>query len=97
MGLMDLSAGDLSGLIAQRKLAPSELMATCLDHIAAVNPAVNAVVSLRDQDALMAEVGALQPDTELQDMLETAAYAPPGSIRRPDPVARSDYEAWQPE
>lgn len=26
-----------------------------------------------------------------------AAYAPPGSIRRPDPVARADYEAWQPE
>ena len=27
----------------------------------------------------------------------TAAYAPPGSIRRSDPVARRDYEAWQPE
>ena len=26
-----------------------------------------------------------------------AAYAPAGSIRRPDPVARTDYEAWQPE
>lgn len=26
-----------------------------------------------------------------------AAYAPPGSIRRAEPVARSDYEAWQPE
>ena len=26
-----------------------------------------------------------------------AAYAPPGSIRRPVPVARADYEAWQPE
>ena len=26
-----------------------------------------------------------------------AAYAPPGSIRRPAPVARADYEAWQPE
>ena len=26
-----------------------------------------------------------------------AAYVPPGSIRRADPVARSDYEAWQPE
>lgn len=26
-----------------------------------------------------------------------AAYAPTGSIRRPAPVARSDYEAWQPE
>ena len=26
-----------------------------------------------------------------------AAYAPEGSIRRADPVARSDYEAWSPE
>ena len=25
------------------------------------------------------------------------AYAPPGSIRRPEPVERKDYEAWQPE
>ncbi|MGP3696125.1 NADH:ubiquinone oxidoreductase subunit NDUFA12 [Rhodobacter sp. NSM] len=25
------------------------------------------------------------------------AYAPPGSIRRTEPVARRDYEAWQPE
>ena len=25
------------------------------------------------------------------------AYAPPGSIRRPEPVKRTDYEAWQPE
>lgn len=25
------------------------------------------------------------------------AYAPPGSIRRTAPAARSDYEAWQPE
>lgn len=27
----------------------------------------------------------------------TLAYVPPGSIRRPDPVDRRDYEAWQPE
>ncbi len=26
-----------------------------------------------------------------------AAYAPPGSIRRPEPVERKDYEAWTPE
>lgn len=26
-----------------------------------------------------------------------AAYAPTGSIRRAEPVARRDYEAWQPE
>lgn len=25
------------------------------------------------------------------------AYAPVGSIRRPDPTPRSDYEAWSPE
>lgn len=25
------------------------------------------------------------------------AYAPAGSLRRPDPVDRRDYEAWQPE
>jgi NADH:ubiquinone oxidoreductase subunit len=27
----------------------------------------------------------------------SAAYVPPGSILRPEPVARRDYEAWQPE
>ncbi|QUS35549.1 NADH:ubiquinone oxidoreductase subunit NDUFA12 [Falsirhodobacter algicola] len=26
-----------------------------------------------------------------------AAYAPAGSLRRVEPVARRDYEAWQPE
>ncbi len=26
-----------------------------------------------------------------------AAYAPAGSIRRPKPIERRDYEAWQPE
>ena len=26
-----------------------------------------------------------------------AAYAPPGSIRRPEPLERTDYEAWTPE
>lgn len=25
------------------------------------------------------------------------AYAPAGSLRRPDPVERQDYEAWSPE
>jgi NADH:ubiquinone oxidoreductase subunit len=26
-----------------------------------------------------------------------AAWVPPGSIRRPEPVTRRDYEAWSPE
>ena len=55
MGLIDLSASDLSRRIAARKVAPSEVMAAHLDRIDAVNGAVNAVVSLRDRDALLAE------------------------------------------
>ena len=55
MRLSDHSASDLSRMIAGRKVAPSEVMADHLDRIAAVNPDVNAVVSLRDPDALMAE------------------------------------------
>ncbi len=55
MSLADLSASDLARLIAARKAAPSEVMADHLDRIEAANPAINAVVSLRDRDALMAE------------------------------------------
>ena len=55
MELTDLSATKLSALISQRELAPSELMAACLKRVAAVNPALNAVISLRNPDELMAE------------------------------------------
>lgn len=58
MGLTDLSASDLSRLVAAREVAPSEIMAAFLERIGRVNPAVNAVVSLRDGDALMAEARA---------------------------------------
>lgn len=55
MSLTDLSASQLSRMIAARQVAPSEVMAAHLDRIAAANPAVNAVISLRDRDVLMAE------------------------------------------
>ena len=58
MDLTTLSASALSRLIAARQVAPSEVMAAHLARIAAVNPAINAVVSLRDPDALMAEARA---------------------------------------
>jgi amidase len=54
----DHSASDLARMIAGRKVAPSEVMADHLDRIAKVNGAVNAVVSLRDPDALMEEARA---------------------------------------
>jgi len=58
MGLQDYSASDLARMIAARKVAPSEVMAAHLDRIAAVNGAVNAVVSLRARDELLAEARA---------------------------------------
>ena len=58
MALCELSATELSQMIAARKVAPSEVMADHLARIVAVNGAVNAVVSLRDPDALMAEARA---------------------------------------
>ena len=58
MALWEMSASDLSRGIAARDFAPSEVMAAFLGRIAAVNGAVNAVVSLRDADALMAEARA---------------------------------------
>lgn len=56
--LTALSASDLARAIAARKLAPSEVMAAHLSRIDTVNPAINAIVSLRDPDALMAEARA---------------------------------------
>ena len=55
MSLCDQSASDLSRMIAARQIAPSEVMAEHLARINAVNPAVNAIVSLRDPDDLMRE------------------------------------------
>jgi amidase len=59
MDLMRLSATELSRRIASRDLAPSEVMRAYLDRLAALNPAINAVISQRDPDALMAEARAM--------------------------------------
>ena len=61
--MIGLTAAELSRLIAERQLSCAELMAGTLDRIDAVNPAINAIVSLRDRDALLAEAG--ERDREL--------------------------------
>ncbi len=58
MDLTDLSASDLARMIAVRQVAPSEVMAGYIARIEAVNPQINAIVSLRDPDLLMAEARA---------------------------------------
>ena len=47
-----LSAVEARRLIGRKKLSPVELMQSCLQRIAAVNPAVNAVTVLDEQRAL---------------------------------------------
>ncbi len=53
----------LSQRIARWELSCVELMRACLERIEAVNPALNAIVSLRDGDELLAE--AAERDAEL--------------------------------
>lgn len=57
--MLEWSATELSAAIHGRRVAPSEVMAAWLEQVAAVNPSVNALVSLRDPDDLMAEARAL--------------------------------------
>jgi len=56
--LLDRDAVDLSALLAAGQVSAAEVMAATLARIAAVNPGVNAIVSLRDGDALMAQARA---------------------------------------
>ena len=58
MELLEKTLTELSEGIAARRISPVDLMEQTLARIAAVNPALNAVVALRDPDALMAEARA---------------------------------------
>ncbi|MCK8785291.1 amidase [Roseomonas sp. NAR14] len=55
--LVMLDASELSARIHRREVSCREVMATYLDHIERLNPAVNAIVSLRPREALLAEAG----------------------------------------
>lgn len=74
MELHDLSANALSDLIAARKVSPSEVMAAHLARVAAVNGVINAIVSPRDPDVLMAQSRALD-DAEPKGWLHGIPFA----------------------
>ena len=57
--MLDWSATALSRAIHERRVAPSEVMAAHLAQVDLVNGALNALVSLRDADAIMAHARAL--------------------------------------
>jgi amidase len=58
-----MSAVDLSNAIRTKRVSCVEVMTAYLDHIARVNPKVNAIVSLQDRDDLLAQ--ARERDAEL--------------------------------
>ena len=53
--ILELSACDLAAKIANKELSSVELMQATFDRIDAVNGKVNAIVSLRDRDACLAQ------------------------------------------
>ena len=57
-GICGLGAAELSRRIAGGELSCAAVMAAFLDRIEAVNPRLNAIVSLRPREELMAEAGA---------------------------------------
>jgi amidase len=61
--IVSLDATALAAAIHTRKLSCVEVMTAYLDHIAAINPQVNAIVALQDRDALLAQ--ALDRDGQL--------------------------------
>jgi amidase len=72
--LLEWSATELSDAIYARKIAPSEVMAVWLAQVQAVNGSVNAIVSLRDPDDLLAEARALD-DAPPQGWLHGIPFA----------------------
>jgi amidase len=61
--IVTLDATALAAAIHTRKLSCVEVMTVYLDHIAAINPEVNAIVALQDRDALLAQ--ARERDNQL--------------------------------
>ncbi len=81
----DIDAAALSAALEAGMLGPVEVMAATLDRIERLNPRINAIVSLRPRDALMAEARAAQATTRrgwlhgipmaVKDLVRTAGIA----------------------
>jgi len=56
--IVGMDARALSKAIAAKKVSCAEVMTAYLDHIARINPKVNAIVALQDRDQLMAQARA---------------------------------------
>ena len=59
MDLSQTTATEFLAALSARQLSAADLMRATLDRIKRVNPSVNAIVALRDEEGLMAEARAL--------------------------------------
>lgn len=60
LSLTELDATDLAAMLRVGTLSVRQLAEACLDRIEAVNPDVNAIVSLRPRDEILAEADAME-------------------------------------
>jgi amidase len=80
--LTSLDAETLSRAIAAREISCVEVMSAFLDRVAHINPVINAIISLRPSDELMAEASAADAEPRkgplhglpfaIKDLVETA-------------------------
>ncbi|HEY2358532.1 MAG TPA: amidase [Phenylobacterium sp.] len=56
--ITDMGGAALAAAIRAKRISAREAMTACLDRVDAVNPAINAVVSIPPREALMAEAAA---------------------------------------
>ena len=60
--LTDAAATDLAAALRNKQISARDLMQAVLDRIDATNPAINAIVTLRPRDTLIAEAEAMDAD-----------------------------------
>ncbi|WP_370050274.1 MULTISPECIES: amidase [Salipiger] len=60
--LTDATATDLAAALRNKQISARDLMQAVLDRIDATNPAINAIVTLRPRDTLLAEAEAMDAD-----------------------------------
>jgi len=82
MELTSLTAAELSVAIHARDISCREVMAAFLVRIAAYNPALNAIVNLRDGNDLLTEAGGYDDERFTPAAQLRANLRRPG--RRPD-------------
>ena len=81
--MMDATA--LSAAIRTKRVSCVEVMQATLAHIARLNPAVNAIIDLRDGDALMAEARERDDDIA-RGLYRGALHGLPQAIKNLEPV-----------